>query len=85
MAGICYVCGKALRQAVTGKPVAGVERTVDGNPVRMHKTCAGTFDADQPVSARAATTGAGDAYADDTTYADGHGMPVRLVHRRGGE
>lgn len=44
--GICFGCGQPMRQAVTGKPVKGVERRVDGNTVRLHKTCADTFDAD---------------------------------------
>jgi len=50
--GICYVCGQRLVQAVTHKPVSGVERNVDGNPVRMHKRCAESFDADRPLTAR---------------------------------
>jgi hypothetical protein len=42
---ICYGCGKLLTDGV-GRPVDGVSREVDGNPVRLHKVCAKTFDAD---------------------------------------
>lgn len=46
MSGICYQCGKRLKDAV-GHDVDGVERLLDGNPVRLHKVCAKTFDSDQ--------------------------------------
>ena len=51
MTGICFMCGKPLVDAI-GHPVTPVERTVDGNLVRLHKVCAKTFDADKPLTAR---------------------------------
>jgi hypothetical protein len=44
--GTCYQCGRRLVDAVF-KPVSGVDRLVDGNPVRVHKCCAKSFDEDQ--------------------------------------
>lgn len=44
--GICFQCGKRLYDAI-GRVVIGVERKIDGNPVRLHKVCARTFDEDQ--------------------------------------
>lgn len=34
---ICFQCGKCLT-------TEGVQRTIDGNPIRLHATCAKTFD-----------------------------------------
>ena len=42
---ICYVCGKRLVDAM-GRPVNGVDRTIDGNPVKLHDVCSRTFDRD---------------------------------------
>lgn len=39
----CWWCTKPLSNPF-GKPVKGVERDVDGNKVRMHKTCSHDFD-----------------------------------------
>lgn len=43
---ICFQCGRPLVQAVTGKPVEGVERDYHGSKVKLHKCCAKTFDED---------------------------------------
>lgn len=51
MIGICWMCGKLLVDGV-GNPITPVERTVGGNPIKLHKTCAKTFDADKPLTAR---------------------------------
>ena len=34
---ICFACGKCLT-------TEGVQRVIDGNPIRLHATCAKTFD-----------------------------------------
>lgn len=39
----CWWCSKPLSNPF-GKPIKGVERKVDGNTVRMHKTCSTDFD-----------------------------------------
>ena len=39
----CWWCSKPLSNPF-GKPVQGVARKVDGNVVRMHKTCSHDFD-----------------------------------------
>lgn len=51
MTGICWMCGKLLVDAV-GHPITPIEREVDGNPIKLHKCCAKTFDADKPLTAR---------------------------------
>lgn len=43
----CFVCNKALRQAVTGRDVIGEIREWGGHQVWMHKHCAKQFDSDQ--------------------------------------
>lgn len=48
--GICFICGKRLIDAV-GHPINPVERTIDGNPVKMHKNCSKSFDLNKPVTA----------------------------------
>lgn len=54
MIGICWMCGKLLVDGV-GNPITPVERTVGGNPVKLHKCCAKTFDDDKPLTARDTT------------------------------
>lgn len=81
--GICYVCGRLLVSAGTGKPVPGVERNIGGNPVRMHKGCAETFDSEAPTTARAATTASGATIASDKLVLADDGTPSVYVFRRG--
>ncbi len=75
MAGICFECGKRLKDAV-GREVPGVERHYHGATVRMHKVCASRFDSGH-VTARAITQESGETYADDGAYS-----PLRYVYRR---
>lgn len=76
---ICFQCGKRLADAM-GRTVAGVERDYHGNPVKLHKSCAKTFDANKTPTARAATTEDGYVYADE-----GRHNPFRTVFKRQGE
>lgn len=59
-AGICFVCGKRLTNAI-GEIVSGVERSHYGARVRMHKGCAKSYDADKPLTAIDTTLARADA------------------------
>lgn len=77
--GICYHCGRALRDAM-GRVVEGVELTVDGNVVRAHKRCEAREQGRRPqVTARAVTSEHGSTYVDDVLRVAQDGTIVRRV------
>jgi hypothetical protein len=75
----CWWCSKRLTNPF-GKPVAGRERIVDGNTVKMHEICSRAFDLEytkitaqprtEPAKAGAAAKGGGkfDDMEDDIPF-----------------
>lgn len=82
---ICFVCGKRLVQAVTHKPLEGVDRLVGGNPVKMHKCCAEGYDKEnRRVTAAAATSEDGRTFVDGVERANSQGEVFKLMRPKGG-
>ena len=82
MAGICFVCGKRLLDAL-GRPIVPVVQQYHGNEIKMHQTCAKSHSAAAPLTARASTTELGSTLAEDgVKWSSDHGGLVNVIHKR---
>lgn len=71
---ICFHCGR-------NTPAPTADRSVGGNPVKLHARCAKRFDAER-TTARATTTPTGEVYVDDNEHYSADGL-CRAAFSRG--